>query len=95
MKINLDYQIVDENDVPAKDEKGANATVLQALKRAVLADESKDKKLELFDLFMKLRTADSNTDWTLDEVTLLDKAVGVYPTLIMGQLHYLLNQKTP
>jgi hypothetical protein len=42
---------------------------------------------------MKLRSADENTDFSLDEVALLDKAVLVYPTLIAGQLHYLLTQK--
>jgi hypothetical protein len=92
MKIDFSYQLVDETDAPAKDEKGANATVQQALRRALLANEDKEKKLELFDLFMKVKSADSSTDFTIDEVLLLDKSVKVYPVLVYGQLHYLLSK---
>lgn len=93
MKINFDYQLVDAEDCPAKDEKGANATVLQALKRAILANEDKDKKLEQFELFLKLKSATPETDFTVQEVALLDKAIAVYPVLIFGQLSYLLSNK--
>jgi hypothetical protein len=94
MKINFDYQIVDAEDLPAKDEKGDIATIKQALRRALLANEDKYKKLELFDLFMKVRSADSDTDFTIDEVLLLDKSVKVYPVLVYGQLHYLLQNQS-
>jgi hypothetical protein len=93
MKINFDYQLVDGEDLPAKDEKGANATVLQALKRAILASEERDGKLERFELFMKLKAATAETEFSVQEVALLDKAIAVYPVLIFGQLSYLLSNK--
>lgn len=92
MKINFDYQLVDAEDVPAKDEKGANATVLQALKRAILASEDKDKKLEQFELFLKLKSATPETDFTIDEIKILSDAIKVYPVLIFGQLYHLLSK---
>jgi hypothetical protein len=93
MKIDFSYQLVDAEDLPAKDEKGNDATVVQALKRAILAFEDKDKKLEQFELFMKLKSATSETEFTVQEVALLDKAIAVYPVLIYGQLSYLLSNK--
>lgn len=92
MKINFDYQLVDAEDLPILEE-GYPVPVVKVLKRAILADEAKDKKLERFELFLKLKSADSATDFTLEECSLLDKAIGVYPTLIFGQLSLLLNNK--
>jgi hypothetical protein len=91
MKINFDYQLVGDDDLPIMDE-GIPSQIDKILRRAVLAFDDKDKKLELFDVYMKLRSADSNTDFSLDEVTLLDRAINVYPALIYGQLHYLLTK---
>lgn len=92
MKINLDYQLVDADDSPII-ENGFPVPTVKVLKRAILADEDKDKKLERFELFLKLKGADSNTDFTLEECSLLDKAIAVFPTLIYGQLSLLLNNK--
>jgi hypothetical protein len=85
MKIDFNAVIKDGNGDPV-----ADASVKIALEKAILAGES---DILNFDLFLKLRQADENTDFSLDEVQLLVKAVKVYPTLIMGQLTYLLNQK--
>jgi len=102
MKIDFDYQIVDENDKAVPDVDGSPVKIATLLKRAVLADANIDgtsikseEKLERYELFLKLRQADKDTDFSLAEVTLLDSAVRVYSTLILGQLHYLLNNKTP
>ena len=102
MKIDFDYQIVDENDKPVPDVDGSPVKIVTLLKRAVLADANIDgtpikpeEKLERYELFLKLRQADKDTDFSLAEVTLLDSAVRVYSTLILGQLHYLLNNKNP
>ena len=92
MKINFDYQLVDDNDVPVQ-ENDKPVSVAKVLKRAVLAVEDKQNKLELFELFIKLKSADSNTEFTVQEVALLDKAIAVYPVLIFGQLSYLLSNK--
>lgn len=88
-----DDKVIIENDAPA--------AVKEILKRAVLADVTPqgqpvpaEEKVKRFDLFLKLRSADETTDFTLDEVQLLDKAVLVFPTLIAGQLHYLLSHKS-
>lgn len=99
MKINFDTLLFDGNDAVVM-EGEAPADVKVILKRAVLSDMQPngqpiqpEQKLQRFDLFLKLRSADNDTDWSLDEVALLDKAVMVFPTLISGQLSYLLNQK--
>lgn len=70
------------------------------LKRAVLADNTPDgkpipptEKYPRFELYMKLRQATSDTDFSTDEVQLLEKAVLAFPTLIAGQLTYLLHNK--
>lgn len=100
MKLDLNRQFYDaddkvilENDVPV------SATTL--LKRAVLADSNPDgsaikpdEKYNRFELFLKLKTANSDTDFTIAEIALLDSAVRVYGTLICGQLLLLLNNKT-
>lgn len=87
-------QVIKENDVPVD--------IKTVLKRAILADTQADgspipvdQKVKRFELFMKLKHADSKiTDFSLEEIALLDKAVAVFPTLVCGQLHYLLTQKS-
>jgi hypothetical protein len=94
--MNIDFSAVltDAEGAPIV-EKDAPVLVVTLLKRAVLADNAKDdEKYERYELFLKLRSADSTTDFSLDEVQLLEKAVRVYPTLIAGQLIYLLHNKT-
>jgi len=87
MKIDFPAVLVDGNGNPVED-----ASVKLALEKALLADAPESERLERFSLFLKLRSATVDTDFSLDEVQLLVKAVRVYPTLIMGQLTYLLNQ---
>jgi len=99
MKLDFTTQLVDANDeVVLEDEKPVEVKLL--LKRAALADFlpdgrpiPSDEKFNRFELYMKLRSADEHTDFSLDEVALLDRAVLVFPTLIAGQLHYLLQNK--
>lgn len=93
MKFDLDSVLLDEKGATLVDD-GSPATVRNGLKKALVSPAVKDEeKLKRFDLYLKLRSAEADTDFTLDEVQLLVKAVAVYPTLIMGQLTYLLNQK--
>ena len=99
MKIDFAAQLLDANDaVVLEDEKPAK--IITLLKRAVLADYTPqgqpipaDDKYKRFELYLKLKSADNETDFTLDEIALLDNAVLVFPTLISGQLHYLLTKK--
>ena len=98
MKINLDAAFVDAEDKTAL-ENDKPITLKDALKRAVLSDVDgkgdpikAEDKVKRFDLFLKLKTADANTDFSIDEVALLDKASLVFPTLIAGQIHYLLSK---
>ena len=99
MKIDFSALLRDAED-KVVEENGIPAAVQTLLKRAALADflpdgrpVPADEKYKRFEIYMKLRSADMDTDFSLDEVALLDKAVLVFPTLIAGQLHYLL-QKT-
>jgi len=92
MRIDFTHVLLDAEDAPVQEE-GIPVSIAKVLKRAVLAIDDKDKKLELFELFLKLKTADSDTDFSIQEIALLDKAISVYPVLIYGQLHYLLSNK--
>ena len=99
MKIDFSAFLRDAED-KVVEENGIPAAVQTLLKRAALADflpdghpVPADEKYKRFELYMKLRSADMDTDFSLDEVALLDKAVLVFPTLIAGQLHYLLQKK--
>jgi hypothetical protein len=93
MNINLDYCLVDSEDKPMlENDKPVTAQI--ALRRAVINWDTKDKKLEAFDLFMKLKMSTPMTEFTLEEVALLDSAIkSGYPILFYGQLHYLLQGK--
>lgn len=100
MKIDFTAVLKDaEGEIIKEGEKAAEVVTL--LKRAVLADFTEngqpipaDEKLPRFELFLKLRQAvEHDTDFALDEVQLLVKAVKVFPTLVMGQLTHLLTKK--
>lgn len=99
MNIDLAKTFVDGFDQPVM-EKDAPITAKELLKRACLADHNgdnqpvnSDEKVKRFDLYMKIKAAEGVTNFEVDEVALLDKAVRVFPTLILGQLHYLLSGK--
>lgn len=100
MKIKLSASFVDAENKPVLDnDEPVVASTL--LKRAILADMTPqgtpipaEEKVKRFELFLKLRSADNDTDWSLEEVALLERAILVFSTLIAGQLHYLLHNKT-
>jgi hypothetical protein len=89
MKFDWNWQILDENDAPML-ESGVPARLSVLFRRALLAFDAKDQKLEAFDLNLKVKTATSDTEFSPGEIALLDKAVAAFPTLVYGQLHYLL-----
>lgn len=93
MKLQLDAVLTDADDKPIT-ENDVPVSTLTVLKRAILADTTDvAEKLSRFELFLKLKFATIDTHFDLQEINLLDKAVMVFPTLIAGQLHYILTQK--
>lgn len=96
MKINCTAVLMDSADKPIPD-----ADIATLLKKAILADHTSDgkaitadEKYPRFELYLKLRQANSDTDFSTAEVALLEGAVKAYPTLVAGQLLYLLHNKT-
>lgn len=96
MKIKLSAHLLNPDDAEYQ-EDGKPVVIQTALKRAIIADVNPDgtpikveDKLKRFDTYLKLNGASDETEWTIEEVALLDRAIGVYPTFIFGQLHYLL-----
>jgi hypothetical protein len=99
MKLDFDTVLTDADDKPII-ESDKPISVLTLLKRAVLADITPAgeaipaiEKVKRFELFLKLKFADNTTDFSIDEVKLMDDAILVFGTLIAGQLHYVLTQK--
>ena len=99
--IDLKATLVDAEDkVITEAEKPVETVTL--LKRALLADVEHDgsavkDKLERFELFMKLKLHNFESaviNLETAEVALLERAVKVFPTLITGQLTYLLTGKS-
>jgi hypothetical protein len=100
MKIDFTVVLKDADDKPVMEGEHP-AGIETLLKRAVLADRTPDggpipadEKYERFELYMKLRQANSDTDFSSAEVALLEGAVKAYSTLVAGQLLYLLHNKT-
>jgi hypothetical protein len=99
MKIDLAAILKDSDDKPILE--GDNpASIAVLLKRAILADRTPDglpipaaEKYDRFELYMKLRQATSDTDFSTAEVALLEGAVKAFSTLVAGQLLYLLHNK--
>jgi hypothetical protein len=93
MKIDLFGHILDHEDKPIV-ENGETVTVATALKRALLAAETTaQNKLEHFELWLKVKAATAETEFSVAEMSLLDKAIAFYPTLIHGRLSHLLSNK--
>jgi hypothetical protein len=94
MKLDLIAHILDHEDKPIE-ENGAPVTVATALKRALLAAETTAKdKLEHYELWLKVKAATAETDFSVAEMALLDKVIAFFPTLIHGRLSHLLSNKT-
>ena len=93
MILNVASVLIDRDGSPIL-ENGEPVHARKAFINALLAGDANTDKLARFELFLKLRSSDDNTDLSADEVRLLETAVEVFPTLIMGQLIYLLNNKT-
>jgi len=94
MKIDLFAHILDHEDTPIE-ENGEKVTAATAFKRALLAAETTaQNKLEHFELWLKIKAANAETEFSVAEVALLDKAIAFFPTLIHGRLSHLLANKT-
>lgn len=93
MKLDLLANILDHDDKPIE-ENGELVTAGTAFKRAILAAETTAKdKLEHFELWLKVKAATTETEFSVAEVALLDKVIAFFPTLIYGRLSHLLSNK--
>lgn len=81
--------------VKVADDDTSAYTVMHALKDAVLADtqQNQESKLARYELWLKLRQHTPDTDYSLDEVSLLKKCAMTMPTVFAGQVSHLLDQK--
>lgn len=88
MIYDLAHQIVDGDGEPAKDADGNLVPLKKVLSQAVLADtaHNAESKLERFELWLKIRSANLKLELTTEEALLLKEASSVYPTLVHGQL---------
>jgi hypothetical protein len=93
MQLDLTKPVLDHNDKPIV-EAEVPVTMGTALKRALITDvQDAKEKLERFELFLKVKAATLETEFSAAEVALLDKAIASFPTLIYGRLSHFLSQK--
>lgn len=79
-----------------------SATLGSSLKNALLSDINPDspqspitpeEKISRFELYLKLRAATDDTDWTAEEIAKLKRLSLVFGTWIAGSLRSLLEGK--
>jgi hypothetical protein len=93
MQLDLTKPVLDSEDKPIL-ENDVPVTMGIALKRALVNDvQDVKEKLERFELFLKIKAAALETEFSPTEVALLDKAIASFPTLIYGRLSHFLSQK--
>lgn len=94
--IKLDTVLMDPDNLPIDDGK---ATLRVTLKNALLSDGNPDdpphpitgeEKCKRFELFLKLRSATDETDWTAEEIATLKKLSLLFGTYIAGTVRSLL-----
>lgn len=85
----------DGSIVKTSDTDTAPWTSQAALKSALLTDaqQNADSKMARYELFLKLRDHKPETEYTVEEITLMKKAAMLLPTIYAGQLSHLLDQK--
>jgi hypothetical protein len=97
VKLNLDQIMVNVDDTPALDEKGKEITLRSSLIRAILSEIDGDMqpvkgedKIKRYNLYKQIKTADTDTDFSPEDVVVLRKAVLVFPPFTCGQVRDLL-----
>lgn len=98
MKVKLNEELKSVDGIePLKGDKGRALTFKDICVNAVLtpADgEDEKKKYERWELFKKIRDAHDEVMLSVEEVSLIKKAIGrINPPLVMGQCWDLLEQK--
>jgi hypothetical protein len=97
MKLNLDAPLFNQDDSPAMEgDKPVTARV--ALIRAVLSEVDGDQlpikgeeKIKRYGLYKLVKKATEETEFDVEDVAALKKAVLVFPPLVAGQVRDLLN----
>lgn len=81
--------------MPVSETDKSPFTATKALMTGLLADNqsNQNSKMERYELFLKVRSC--ALTYAVKEVALLREAALVFPTLIAGQLVYMLEQKDP
>ena len=92
MKIKMQQSLYNIKGIELKDEKKEVLKLKDILINTTLTDVDKEEdKLANFKLGMKLNKADKEVDLTAEEITALQKKIKkVYSTLIVGQVHEIL-----
>lgn len=97
MKIALTKVLENEDGTTAK-EGEKDVTVRQVLIRAVLSDMDDnlqpvkgEEKVKRYNLYRALKKGTDDTDFEVEDVALLRKAVLIFPPLVAGQVREALN----
>lgn len=97
MKIKLDSPLLNEDETPAL-EKEVPVTVRTVLIRAVLSDIDDslqpvkgEEKVKRYNLYRTIKKGTDETDFEVEDVALLRKAVLIFPPLVAGQVREALN----
>jgi hypothetical protein len=94
LKYNFGYVLKNIDGSDAVEADGP-ATALKGFRSALVSDPqglTAGDKASRYSLFLKLAKADAETEFTVEEVALLKKAIDIFPTIVYGQLCALLDQ---
>jgi hypothetical protein len=101
MIIDLTQTFVNADDSPAIDaETKAPISLKSILIQACLTEAGQngqpianDEKVKRYDLYRTIKKADGTVKLTAEDVALLKRAAGVFPILVMGQIHEMLEKE--
>lgn len=96
MKLNLDAVLINPDGSPAMEGDRA-ITIRQTLINAVLAQTDGDMqpvrgedKVKRYAIYMQLKNATIDTEFEVEDVAVLRKAVLIFPTIVVGQVREVL-----
>jgi hypothetical protein len=97
MKVKINQQLKDVEGKPLNGDKGKALTMrdvcINSLLTPIQGDVEKDK-WEKYEIFKKLRDANSEVELKLEELNTIKKAVGkIQPPLLMGEVFDMLEGK--
>ena len=101
MRIDLTQRFFNADDTVAEDAKTKEPLTLKHfLIQACLADFTGDRqpvpgdeKVKRYSIYAELKKAGNFAELSAEDIVLLKKAAYVFPTLVLGQLHSMLEGK--